>query len=222
VDDWRPRVTVKIAQTVDGRVATSAGESRWITGPEARAAGHVLRAEHDAILVGIGTVLADDPALTVRHVTGRDPLRIVLDSTLRTPSTAHVLRTGVGRALLLCGEDAPVEREAALIGAGTQVLRVATDARQVALPAALTALRKVGVRSVLVEGGPTVVTAFLRARFVDRVAIFIAPMVLGTGRDAVGDLGVTQLAEAIRGTVMSVERVGDDLLVRIDVLRSSA
>jgi diaminohydroxyphosphoribosylaminopyrimidine deaminase / 5-amino-6-(5-phosphoribosylamino)uracil reductase len=217
VADRRPRVTVKIAQTLDGRVATLTGESQWITGPEARAAGHVLRAEHDAILVGVGTVLADDPALTVRDAAGGDPLRVVLDSALRTPATARLFQSSEAGVVLVCGEDAPTGPEAALIDAGAHVLRVAMEGGRVSLPAALAAIHDLGIRSVLVEGGPTVVTAFLRERLVERLAVFIAPMVMGAGTGAVGDLGVEHLADAIRGMVTGIERVGTDVLVRVDL-----
>jgi diaminohydroxyphosphoribosylaminopyrimidine deaminase / 5-amino-6-(5-phosphoribosylamino)uracil reductase len=217
VADRRPRVTVKIAQTLDGRVATITGESQWITGPEARAAGHMLRAEHDAIMVGVGTVLADDPALTVRDAAGRDPMRVVLDSALRTPATARLFQSSEAGVVLACGEDAPTGPEAALIDAGAHVLRVAMEGGRVSLPAALAAIHDLGIRSVLVEGGPTVVTAFLRERLVERLAVFIAPMVMGAGTGAVGDLGVEHLADAIRGMVTGIERVGTDVLVRVDL-----
>jgi riboflavin-specific deaminase-like protein len=217
----RPIVTVKIAQTLDGNVATASGESKWITGPTARAAGHELRARNNAILVGVGTVLADDPELTVRHVPGANPRRIVLDTWLRTPTTARVLREGGRATIIACGRDASPEREAALLLAGATVVRIGACGSEVSLSAVLDLLDGEGIRTVLVEGGPTVATAFLRAGLVDHLVVYVAPMLLGDGRRGVGNLGITHLNEALRTRITSVERAGDDLAIHLDVLHGS-
>jgi riboflavin-specific deaminase-like protein len=216
----KPLVTLKWAQTLDGRIATRSGSSRWISGPESRALAHVLRAEHDAVLVGVGTVIADDPLLTVRHVEGADPLRIVLDSSFRMPEKAALLHDG-GRTVIataLAEDDARVRsaRER-----GMEVLCLPAQDGRVALDALLPGLLDRGVRSILVEGGPTVITSFLRARLADELAIFVAPKIAGAGKDAVGELGIVQMADAIPLSDVRWQRVGDDLLIRATLGRGS-
>ncbi|RZJ33672.1 MAG: RibD family protein, partial [Brevundimonas sp.] len=164
-------VTLKIATSLDGRIAMASGESRWITGEAARLEGHRLRAAHDAILVGVGTVLADDPALTVR-LPGRavdQPLRVVLDTALRTPVTAKVAS---GDTLIL------TVAEPASVGAA-RVERIEAEEGRPAPRAVLAALAKAGVASVLIEGGGQVAAAFLRAGLVNRIEWFRAPILLG-------------------------------------------
>lgn len=206
------RVTLKLATSLDGRIATGDGESRWITGEAARLEGHRLRASHDAILVGVETVLKDDPALTAR-LPGRpvdQPLRVVLDSQLRTPSTAQVaVRDSV---ILTAVEPRPV---------GTaQVQQVkATDGRP-APDAVLSALQRRGIGSVLIEGGGQVAASFLRAGLVDRIEWFRAPILLGgEGRPCVAALSLANLAAAPQFRRLSAEPVGDDLWERYDALR---
>jgi diaminohydroxyphosphoribosylaminopyrimidine deaminase/5-amino-6-(5-phosphoribosylamino)uracil reductase len=183
----RPFVTWKSAATLDGRSAAADGSSRWITGPEARADVHRLRAEVDAVVVGIGTVLADDPALTVRPDPGHQPLRVVLDSHGRTPDGARV-RDGAAETLVLTERDVPAHDASA-------VLKV---------------LHERGIVSVLLEGGPTVAAAFLTAGLVDRVIAYVAPALLGAGPAAVGDLGLGTINDALRLRLCEVSRVGDD------------
>ena len=208
----RPTVTLKIATSLDGRIATASGESKWITGEAARLAGHRLRAAHDAILVGVGTVLADDPELTAR-LPGRpvdQPLRVVLDSALRTPATAKVAS---GDTLILTvGEPAPV---------GTaRVERVAAEDGRPSPKAALAAIQKAGAASVLIEGGGQVAASFLRAGLVDRIEWFRAPILLGgDGLPCVAALALAKLADAPKFRRLSVEAVGDDLWERYDVVR---
>jgi diaminohydroxyphosphoribosylaminopyrimidine deaminase/5-amino-6-(5-phosphoribosylamino)uracil reductase len=178
----RPYVTWKYAATLDGRGAAADGSSRWITGEAARADVHRLRGEVDAVVVGVGTVLVDDPQLTVRPAAGRQPLRVVLDRTGRTPPHARVR------------DDA----------AETVVL--AQDPEQV-----LTGLRERGVVSVLLEGGPTVAAAFLRGGLVDRVVGYVAPALLGAGPATVASLGVGTINDALRLRLTEVVRIGDDV-----------
>jgi diaminohydroxyphosphoribosylaminopyrimidine deaminase / 5-amino-6-(5-phosphoribosylamino)uracil reductase len=222
----RPHVTLKAAMTLDGRIADRLGESKWITGEPARAAAHRLRSECDAILVGVGTVLRDDPALTVRRERPwpREPYRVVLDTGVRTPVTARLIGAATpSRALVIAGEDAPASRTAALRAAGATVVPVRCSGSRVDLNAALAALADREVRAVLVEGGGALHGAFVDAGLVDRVAVFVAPRLLG-GMDAtpsIGGLG-RQLSGALRLGPFEVSRVGDDLLIEADVLVGAA
>lgn len=211
----RAAVTVSYAQTLDGRLATRSGGSRWISGPESLRLVHELRASHDAIMVGVGTILRDDPRLTVRLVPGRDPLRVVVDSTLRTLPAAAVLAAGAARGTLLAVTAAaePVRREATeALGATVLTVPSAADGR-VDLPALLSMLRERGVGSVMVEGGAKLITSLLRQRLVDRLVVGVAPKILGTGIEAIGDLGIDDLARAVRLDGARVTAYGADLVI---------
>ncbi|OGO30306.1 MAG: riboflavin biosynthesis protein RibD [Chloroflexi bacterium RBG_16_56_11] len=210
-----PFVTVKWAQSLDGRIATAAGDSRWISSEESRKLAHKLRAQHDAILAGIGNVLKDDPELTTRLVRGRNPLRVILDSRLRIPLAAKVL-AGQEKARTLVATTPAADREklAALHGMGIEVLTVPADGHgRVDLPALLRALGERDITSVLVEGGGEVITSFLRAGLADRLVVFIAPKILGSGTQAVGDLNITEVAKALKLTFTRVYRIGEDMVV---------
>ncbi len=176
----RPFVLLKAATTLDGRIATASGRSKWITGPAERRQARWLRRLHDAVLVGIGTVLADDPLLLPAPRTRRPFTRVVLDSHLRLPPGSRLARTASGRqpVLVLACSDHPARRRA-LEQAGVGVLLVAADEGRVAIPAALAALRERGITSVMVEGGSEVLGGFLAARQLDELALFRAPILLG-------------------------------------------
>ncbi|MBN8527910.1 MAG: bifunctional diaminohydroxyphosphoribosylaminopyrimidine deaminase/5-amino-6-(5-phosphoribosylamino)uracil reductase RibD [Caulobacterales bacterium] len=208
----RPAVTLKLATSLDGRIATATGESKWITGQAAREQGHRLRAVHDAILVGVETVLADDPELTVR-LPGRpvdQPLRVILDSRLRTPQGAKL--AAADTLILTTAEPRP-------IGAA-QILRVAAEDGRPAVDAVLTALSKRGVASVLIEGGGRVAASFLKAGVVDALQWFRAPILLGAeGRPCVAALALANLADAPRFRRLSAEPLGDDLWERYETVR---
>jgi diaminohydroxyphosphoribosylaminopyrimidine deaminase / 5-amino-6-(5-phosphoribosylamino)uracil reductase len=210
----RPFVTLSYAQTLDGRLATSTGSSQWISAPESLRFNHELRANHDAIMVGVGTVCKDDPRLTVRLAAGRDPLRVVVDSTLRTPLTAAVLTKGAApRTILAVTDRAPAAKRDEVRDLGATVLCLPTNAGgRVDLVALLAALHQWGVGSVLVEGGAEMITALLQARLVDRLVVCVAPKVLGAGIEAVGDLGIRELARSLIVTDTSVIRYGVDLV----------
>ena len=217
VQRGRPLVTLKLATSLDGRIATSTGESKWITGPEARARAHLLRAEHDAILVGSGTALSDDPRLDVRlpGLGGRRPLRVVLDRRLRLPLSHGLVRDARDlQTLLLTSEDAPEEQARAYQQAGVNLQRVPCDETgELSLSAVLTGLGEQGMNRVMVEGGAAVAAAFLKADLVDRLAWFRAPIVLGgDGLAAPGALGIENLARAPRFRRNSIQALGLDLL----------
>jgi riboflavin-specific deaminase-like protein len=211
----RPGVTLSYAQTLDGRLATSTGSSQWISDPKSLRFSHELRANHDAIMVGVGTVRKDDPRLTVRLTAGRDPLRVVVDSTLRTPLTAAVLTKGAAPGTILAVTDhAPAAKRDEVRNLGATVLCLPTNAGgRVDLVALLAALNDRGVGSVLVEGGAEMITALLCARLVDRLVVCIAPKILGAGIEAVGDLGIRKLARTLIMTDTSVTRYGVDLVL---------
>jgi diaminohydroxyphosphoribosylaminopyrimidine deaminase/5-amino-6-(5-phosphoribosylamino)uracil reductase len=191
VREHRPFVVWKVAATLDGRVAAADGTSRWITGEQARAAVHRLRATCDAVVVGSGTVLADDPQLTVRDADGRDadrqPLRVVADRGDRVPATARL------------HDDA----------APTHVSRAEGPA------ALLTELYDRGVRRVLLEGGPTLAAAFLRDALVDEVVTHLAPKLLGNGPPLVGDLGISTITDALTLSIIEVIPLGGDVQIRL-------
>ena len=219
----RPHVTLKAATTLDGRIADVQGESKWITGPDARAAAHRLRSEADAIVAGVGTVLRDDPALTVRldRPWPREPYRVVLDTGARTPADARLITAATpARALVIVGEHADAARTATLTAAGATVISVPVRDDRIDLHAALAALAEREVRAVLVEGGGEVHGAFLDAALVDRVAFFVAPRLLG-GRGATPAIGGagSPLKSAARIIGVEVTHLGEDLLIEGDIER---
>jgi diaminohydroxyphosphoribosylaminopyrimidine deaminase/5-amino-6-(5-phosphoribosylamino)uracil reductase len=198
----RPYVLLKAALTLDGRIATAAGRSRWITSPAQRRQARFLRRLHDAVLVGIGTVLADDPLLLPQPRTRRTFTRVVLDTRLRLPPRSRLARSATGRApvLVLCGKDAPARRRRALEARGVTVVGVPARAGRIAPRAALAALRERGLASVMVEGGSEVLGSFLREGVVDEVALFRAPLLLGgrSSRPAFGGPDPAEIREALR------------------------
>jgi diaminohydroxyphosphoribosylaminopyrimidine deaminase / 5-amino-6-(5-phosphoribosylamino)uracil reductase len=197
-----PLVILKMAMSLDGRTSTPAGDSSWISGPESRALVHRWRAEADAIAVGIGTALADDPLLTARVEGARQPLRVVFDSGARLPMGSRLLETLEQAPLLVvAATNAPADRVAALQEAGAEVL-VATD-----LESALRELGRREVTSLFLEGGKTLAASFLRGGQIDESRTFIAPMLLG-GSDSGTDAG-----ERLVALDSSTERVGGDTLV---------
>ena len=181
VTDGRPFVRLKLALSLDGRIATRTGASRWVTGPEARARGHLLRSQVDAVLVGVGTVLADDPRLTVRHVEGPSPKRVVLDTKLRTPLSARLVETAADvPTWILCSSGAPLSAREALEGKGVRVWSVDENASgRVDVLRALELLAARGIVTLLVEGGAEVAGSFLAASYADELHAFLAPKLLG-------------------------------------------
>jgi GTP cyclohydrolase II len=213
----RPYVVLKYAQTLDGRIATSTGHATWISGPSERQVSHALRAACDAVLVGVDTVIVDDPQLTVRLVPGASPMRVVLDSALRIPMTARIVDGEVATTVVTTARADP-GRRAALRRRGVQVLAVDSGADgRVDLGAALRALRESGVHSMLVEGGARVITAMLTAGVVDRLIVGVAPVIIGRGIEAVGELGVTRISDGIALVNRSIHPVGEDVLIAGDV-----
>lgn len=212
----RPWVTLKAATSLDGRIATRTGASQWITGETARRRSLELREEHDAILVGVGTVLADDPRLTRRL--GTNPvgrfLRVILDSRLRTPPGSAALREEPGSVLLVHTGAAPDERREALSAAGVRLLEVpATVDGRADLGTAMLALGREPVAALLVEGGSEVAGAFVDADLVDEVVLLMAPIVIG-GRDAVtavAGLGAAALGDAMRLAFERLDWRGGDV-----------
>jgi diaminohydroxyphosphoribosylaminopyrimidine deaminase/5-amino-6-(5-phosphoribosylamino)uracil reductase len=217
----RPHVTLKAAATLDGKLADVHGVSRWITGEAARRQVHRMRAESDAIVVGITTALRDDPSLTVRLDTPwpREPYRVVLDTQARLSPEARVIHAGApARALVAVGPAAAPARVAALQAAGATVVRCPVHDGRVDVGALLARLFALEVRAVLVEGGGEIHASFLEAGVVDRVALFVAPMLVG-GRAAPGVVGGEgrELKSALRLERPVVTAFGDDLLIESDV-----
>jgi len=214
-----PYVTIKIAQSLDGRIATITGHSQWITSYPARVFAHRLRAEHDAVLVGIGTVLADDPQLTVRYAKGRDPIRIVLDDHLRIPLSSQLLNAQLaGRTIVVTISD-DKQRRRAIEATGAQVWRLSSNPQgHVAIPELLKKMAAAHISSVLVEGGAQVITSFLNDRLADRMIVAIAPKIIGTGIEAIGDLGIGSVDRCIELTNLRWRTAGPDHVVIGDIL----
>ena len=197
----RPAFTLKAAMTLDGKICTVAGQSKWITGPMARADVMRLRDAHDAVMVGVGTVLADDPRLTARYRGARDPQRIVLDSRLRTPPGAHLLPKRHGpRTIIACGAKAPAAREKALVARGAEVWRVRTHRNgRIDVGELGKRLADAKICSVLVEGGGELHAYMIEHRLADELVLYIAPKVVGgPAKSWVGGRGLTSLDSAPR------------------------
>jgi diaminohydroxyphosphoribosylaminopyrimidine deaminase/5-amino-6-(5-phosphoribosylamino)uracil reductase len=218
----RPYVTLKAGMTLDGKLATASGESRWITGELSRREVHQLRGSVDAVLIGIGTVLADDPSLTARtgprfeQLTPRQPLRIIVDSRLRTPFTAQVLaQQDKAKTIMATTAVAPAARRSVLQKKGIEILTLPALQGRVSLRALLTQLGRRGIVSLLVEGGGEINAALLKAKLVNHVRLYLAPLLLG-GQNAKGVIGGTspaRLAGAIALRHVVTRSVGHDVVV---------
>lgn len=209
------RLTLKLATSLDGRIATASGESRWITGPQAREQVHRLRAEHDAVLVGIETALADDPELTVRlaDYSGPQPTRVVLDSRLRLPTSTRLVQTARQIPTLVLTCSAP---SAALEDQGVTVLQIGEGGRP-SPRSVLETLRRQGLHKVFLEGGGQVAASFLGEGLVDVLEWFRAPIVLGqTGRSAIGGLDLASLSASPRFRRTGLDILGDDAWERFE------
>lgn len=212
----RPYVLLKYAQTLDGRIATRNGDSKWISGEPERRVSHALRAACDAVLVGAGTVRQDDPQLTVRLVPGASPLRVVLSSRLDVPQTAKVF-SEEGPTRVFTTADADSERRAELLAAGVAVHDLPAAPGGVDIAAALAQLRQAGVRSLMVEGGAGVITSLLSSGLVDRLVVSVSPIIIGAGVEAVRELGVGRITDGVRLSNGTVNVIGDDVLLSWDL-----
>ncbi len=205
-----PFLTLKIAATLDGRIAARDGTSRWITESAARVRVHRMRAWNDAVMVGSGTVIADDPLLTVRDAAGKDPLRVVLDSRLRTSPDARVYTPGT---IVAAGDDSDPGRAAEFERRGVEVWRAGTSDGHVDIGGVLKHLGERGIVSVLCEGGSGIATAVLRHHLADKICFFIGPKILGDGLQAIGDIGAGTMGSALDLEHVEIEALENDVLV---------
>jgi diaminohydroxyphosphoribosylaminopyrimidine deaminase/5-amino-6-(5-phosphoribosylamino)uracil reductase len=207
----RPWVTLKAAASLDGRMALSSGESKWITGETARAWAHLMRAEHDAVLVGVGTILADDSELTVRHTCGKSPLRIILDTDLTSPPNARALKEG---CLILTGcGDGEKKRNLERLGVEVCVVPTLRTGTRVDLKAALGELARRDIQSVMVEGGTRVLSAFIEAELCDSLALFMTGSLMGEGPGLGTGLRFGFMKDVVRLKETRTRRVGSDLFL---------
>jgi diaminohydroxyphosphoribosylaminopyrimidine deaminase/5-amino-6-(5-phosphoribosylamino)uracil reductase len=217
VTTGRPLVTLKFAQTLDGRIATTTRDSKWLSSEASRRLAHRLRAESDAVMIGAGTARADDPELTVRLARGRNPLRLVLDSKLmKTPTEAKLL-AGQKDAptLIVAARGADAARAAELCRHGAEVLFVEADAQgKVDLVHMLELLGQRGIASLLVEGGAGLITALLQQKLADRLVVFVTPRIMGSGIEAVGELNIAEVSRTIPLSFEKVSRLGGDVVIR--------
>lgn len=210
-----PFITVKYAQTLDGRIATASGQSQWISSGAALKFAHQLRAEHDAVLAGMGTVFKDNPELTVRHIRGRNPLRLVVDSSLKIPLDAKILQNLSGAKTLVAttktGDDQQFQR---IADSGAEIITIDADEHgTVDLKKFFKYLATRGVSSVLVEGGAQVITDVLKNNLASRLVSIIAPKIIGKGIETVGDLQINDLNCAKILSFKKIKRIGPDIMI---------
>jgi diaminohydroxyphosphoribosylaminopyrimidine deaminase / 5-amino-6-(5-phosphoribosylamino)uracil reductase len=210
-----PSVTIKYAQTLDGRIATATGESQWISSTASLKFTHQLRASHDAILVGAGTVIKDDPELTVRLVRGNNPLRIIVDSELKISRQAKIFQKISGAKTLIATiktADDPQFRN--LAGLGAEIVTMDADEKgDVDLKILFKMLGGRNISSILIEGGAKIITSVLKNNLANRLVTIVAPKIIGSGIEAVGDLNIRNLEAAKKLSIQKVSRRGDDIII---------
>lgn len=219
-----PFVTLKLASTIDGRIATCTGESKWITGLTSRMFVHRMRANADAVMVGIGTILKDNPELTTRFVKGKDPVKIVVDSKLRIPPGARVLNSGEGGIIVATTKERSQRSEVrsqkekrikSLQAKGVDILLLPSQNGVVDLKALMRELGKREITSLIIEGGSTLAASAIKQGIIDKATIFTAPKILGKeGLPMIGDLAIRRLKHAIRLSRFECKRLGEDILVQ--------
>lgn len=210
-----PYVTLKSAMSLDGKIATNAGESKWISSEQSREEVQHLRNESDAVMVGIGTALADDPRLTCRLPEGRNPLRIVVDSKASLSPSCRMLRES-GKTIVATTAGADPQKVAALESAGAEVLVCSTKDGRVDLRDLLSRLGKRDVQSILVEGGSELAASFIEEGLADRLLLYVAPKIIGgAGKSPIGGKGISRMDQARIASKMSVRRIGEDLAIEV-------
>ncbi len=215
-----PYTSLKIAQSLDGKIATSTGESKWITSETSRRYVHHLRKQSDAVLVGVGTVLADDPELTVRYIdTDRQPIRVVLDSQCRLPLNSKLVTSankGVARTIIYTSTTAPEKKVQSLLQNNVEVVSVESSLNGLDIAQVMHHLGSIRIMNLLVEGGSSIFASFIKSGFADRLYMFIAPLIIGGGtpKSSIGDINTVQLISAPRLTGMSSAQMGDDILLK--------
>ena len=214
-----PYVSLKAAQTIDGKIADKSGESSWISSLQSRKYVHSLRAKYDAVLVGKGTVEKDDPKLTVRLVEGRNPKRVILDANLDIKLSHRIFTKNNDRNLIVitskknAGKKRKINK---LNSLGALVLFAKEESgEKVDLKSALRELYKIGIASVLVEGGSEVFTSFVKENLFDDMLMFISPKILGCGVPLIGNLGIKNLQKSVKAKIGNVEKIGDDILLEL-------
>lgn len=211
----RPLIILKLAQTLDGRIAARNGDARWISGEASRRHAHRWRARADAVAVGANTLIADDPLLNVRHIKGRDPRPIAIDGRLRADAKAQLFsRPG---AILATGHNAPTDKLRAIAAKGAEVWTCAEKEGHVDLRDFVTRAAAANITSLIVEGGGELAAAFLREKLVDQVHIYIAPRILGTGISAIADLHSKEIKDSLQLKEVRTRRLGADLLYTAEV-----
>ena len=208
----RPFVVVKSAMSMDGKIATRTGDSKYITGREARKYVHQLRSELDAIMVGINTILKDNPLLTVRLVKGRNPIKIVVDSHLKIPLNAKVIKDPT-KLVIATTKNAPKAKMKKLQQKGVNVLIIDSKRGKVDLDKLMKQLGKLEITSIMVEGGAELNSEAIKSGIVDKILFFLAPSVIGEGLGAIGDLGIKKVDRSIKLKHLSSRRIGKDILV---------
>ena len=212
----KPWVVLKLAQSLDGRIATRTGASRWITGKQARRHAHRRRSWVDGVVVGAGTVLSDDPELTVRHVRGRHPRPMVVDGRLRVSPGAALFRRGTG--VLITADSIPEVRRREFEAAGAEIWTFPAESGRLDLRLLVRAAGERGMISLLIEGGRNLATAALADRIVDELMLYVGPRLLGAGISGVGDLGIELVDRGITLDRMEMKRLGEDALISGKVL----
>jgi diaminohydroxyphosphoribosylaminopyrimidine deaminase/5-amino-6-(5-phosphoribosylamino)uracil reductase len=209
----KPFVVVKAAMSLDGRIATRTGDSKYITGREARKFVHELRAEYDAVMVGSNTVLKDDPQLTVRLTKGVNPVKIIIDSALKIPLSAKVVKNEPNKLMVITSKKAPKAKIKKLHQQGVNVLLFDTKKGNIDLKDLMKELGKREICSILIEGGAELNAEIIKAGVADKVLFFISPRFIGDGLGALGDLGINQVDKSIKLKHLAYKQIGRDILV---------
>ena len=212
IREGRPYVTLKVASSLDGKIALDNGESKWITGPEARKEVHRMRAENDAVLTGAGTVLADNPEFTVRDAPGRTPLRVIWDKQLAIPGDAKILDVTKGAVMIVTGSDSRPEKVRLLRGRGVSV-ELLECGKVFEVDSLLALLGEKGVNYLMVEAGPAVAGSFISSGKVDKLALFVAPKIIGRGKCWTDYFKIEKMDAALRVQWLNMTRMGSDLLI---------
>jgi len=212
----RPFISLKSAVTLDGWIATSSGDSKWITNEKSRNYVHRLRDIHDSVVVGVSTVIADNPQLTCRKRGGRNPVRIIFDSALRTPNDSIIFKCASSKIIVICGDDALKEKETKLLDKGAEVIRVPLSKGKPDIKISIEELnKKFSISSILLEGGSAMARSFLQARLIDKIYVFTAPFILGGGDGIpmVSGPGPRKMDKALKLSKIKTKRFGDDILM---------